>query len=34
MRISGFSTVRPNMSDTRLYEDLTKFLGGFTDSPH
>lgn len=27
MRISGFSTVRPNMSDTRLYEDLTKFLG-------
>lgn len=27
MRISGFTTVRPNMPSTRTYEDLTKFLG-------
>jgi hypothetical protein len=27
MRISGFTTVRPNMPRTRLYEDFHKFLG-------
>lgn len=27
MRISGFSTVRPQMSSTRTYEDFYKFLG-------
>ena len=27
MRISGFSTVRPNMPHTRTYEDFMKFLG-------
>lgn len=27
MRISGFTTVRPNMPDTRTYEDFMKFLG-------
>ena len=26
-RISGFSTTRPNMADTRTYEDFMKFLG-------
>lgn len=29
MRISGFTTTRPNMSDTRTYEDFMKFLGEF-----
>lgn len=29
MRISGFTTVRPNMPHTRTYEDFMKFLGGF-----
>lgn len=27
MRISGFTTIRPNMSETRTYEDFSKFLG-------
>ena len=27
MRISGFTTTRPNMSETRTYEDFMKFLG-------
>lgn len=27
MRISGFTTVRPNMPATRTYEDFSKFLG-------
>lgn len=27
MRISGFTTVRPNMPSTRTYEDFMKFLG-------
>ena len=27
MRISGFTTTRPNMPDTRTYEDFMKFLG-------
>jgi len=27
MRISGFTTTRPNMPTTRLYEDFMKFLG-------
>lgn len=27
MRISGFTTVRPNMPDTRTAEDFMKFLG-------
>lgn len=27
MRISSFTTVRPTMSDTRTYEDFSKFLG-------
>lgn len=27
VRISGFTTTRPNMSGTRLYEDFMKFLG-------
>lgn len=26
MRISGFTTIRPNMADTRTYEDFMKFL--------
>lgn len=26
MRITGFTTVRPNMADTRTYEDFMKFL--------
>lgn len=29
MRISGFSTTRPNMPTTRTYEDFMKFLGEF-----
>lgn len=29
MRISNFTTVRPEMSGTRTYEDFSKFLGGF-----
>lgn len=29
MRISGFSTTRPNMPSTRLAEDFMKFLGKF-----
>lgn len=29
MRISGFTTVRPNQADTRTYEDFMKFLGDF-----
>lgn len=28
MRISGFTTIRPNMADTRTYEDFMKFLSG------
>lgn len=28
MRISGFTTTRPNMPDGRTYEDFMKFLGG------
>ena len=27
MRISGFTTVRPNMPATRTYEDFSKFWG-------
>lgn len=27
MRISGFTTIRPNQADTRTYEDFMKFLG-------
>jgi len=27
MRISGFTTVRPNQHETRTYEDFMKFLG-------
>lgn len=27
MRISGFTTIRPNMAETRTYEDFMKFLG-------
>lgn len=27
IRISGFTTVRPNMPSTRTYEDFMKFLG-------
>ena len=29
MRISGFTTIRPNMADTRTAEDFMKFLSGF-----
>lgn len=29
MRISGFSTTRPNMPTTRTYGDFMKFLGEF-----
>jgi len=29
MRISGFTTTRPNMPSTRIAEDFMKFLGGF-----
>ena len=28
MRISGFTTIRPNMAETRTYEDFMKFLSG------
>lgn len=28
MRITGFTTTRPNGPDTRTYEDFMKFLGG------
>lgn len=28
MRISGFTTTRPNMPSTRTAEDFIKFLGG------
>jgi len=27
IRISGFTTVRPEMSSTRTYEDFSKFIG-------
>ena len=27
MRISGFTTTRPEMHNTRTYEDFAKFLG-------
>jgi hypothetical protein len=26
MRISGFTTIRPNQAETRTYEDFMKFL--------
>lgn len=29
IRISGFTTIRPEMANTRTYEDFSKFLGGF-----
>lgn len=32
MRISGFTTVRPNQADTRTYEDFMKFLNGLRSS--
>lgn len=28
MRISGFTTIRPNQAETRTYEDFMHFLGG------
>lgn len=30
IRIGNFTTVRPEMSNTRTYEDFSKFLGGIT----
>lgn len=27
MLVANFTTVRPTMSDTRTYEDFSKFLG-------
>lgn len=29
MLVANFVTNRPSMSDTRTYEDFSKFLGGF-----
>ena len=29
MRISGFTTTRPEMANTRTYKDFSEFLGGF-----
>lgn len=28
IRISNFTTIRPEMASTRTYEDFSKFLGG------
>ena len=27
MKITGFTTIRPEMASTRTYEDFSKFLG-------
>lgn len=29
MRISGFTTTRPEMANTRTFKDFSEFLGGF-----